>query len=101
MHTIILIVLIYAALRATLRKLRAPEPYEMQLVSRPEGLRFAARESRSTNSPNPFSEAIAREITVEEPYQHKRARLELQRKAAGLRALMDYYPVNLETGDLK
>jgi hypothetical protein len=100
MHTIILIVLIYAALRATLRKLRAPKPYEMQLVSRPEGLRFAARESRSTicsqDSPNPFSEMI----TVEEPYQHKRARLELQRKASRS-ALMDYYPVNLEAGDLK
>jgi len=97
MHTIILIVLIYAALRATLRKLRAPKPYEMQLVSRPEGLRFAARESRSTNSPNPFSDTL---VTVEEPYQHKRARLELQRKASRS-ALMDYYPVNLEAGDLK
>jgi hypothetical protein len=101
MHTLIVIVLIYAAVKATLRKLRAPKPYKMQLVSRPEGLRFAARESRSTNSPNPFSDALAMMITVEEPYQHKLARLELQRKAAGLRALMDYYPVNLEAGELK
>ena len=49
-HTIVIAVLVYAAVKAALRKLRAPKPYKMQLVSRPEGLRFAARESGSTNT---------------------------------------------------
>jgi hypothetical protein len=56
-HTIILIVLIYAAARATLRKLLAPKPYKMQLVSRYDTFTPAARESGSTNTPGDFTDS--------------------------------------------
>jgi len=44
MHTFILIVLLFAALKAIFKRLTRPTPYEMQLVSRPP----ATRESRGT-----------------------------------------------------
>jgi hypothetical protein len=43
-HTVILLVLVYAALKAIFKRLTRPAPYKMQLVSRT----YAAHESGST-----------------------------------------------------
>ena len=88
MHTLIVIVLIYAALRAIFK--RRPAAYKMQLVSRPEGLRYAARDSGST-VPAPTFELWS--VTA--------ARYEAERRAVARNALMMYYPSHLETGDPK
>jgi hypothetical protein len=53
MHTIILIVLIYAAVKAIFKR----KPYQIQLVSRGETFTPAARESGSTNKPGDFTDS--------------------------------------------
>lgn len=111
MNTIILIVLIYAAARALLRRTHAtsdirgtinltPSPNHAAILAGARAAGQAAINAR-LREPNELSDALARMITVEEPFQAKLARLKLQRKAAARAALADYYPANLETGESK
>jgi hypothetical protein len=51
-HTIILLVLVYAAIKAALRAIFKRKPYKIQLVSRYDTFTPAARESGSTNPPD-------------------------------------------------
>lgn len=110
-HTIILIVLIYAAARALLRRTHAtsdirgtinltPSPNHAAILAGAVAAAEAAHYAR-LSEPSPFDDMLARMITVEEPYQAKLARRELQRSKVARAGLMDYYPSHLKQEDLK
>jgi hypothetical protein len=83
MHTIIVIVLTYAALRAIFK--RRPAAYKMQTISRHESFTPAARDSGST-IPAPTFELWS--VTA--------ARYEAQRQEVARNALAMYTPSHLE-----
>ena len=89
-HTIILITLVYAAIRAIFKR----KPYQIQLVSQPS----AAHDSGSTNSDirdRISAENLAHAIATFEPWSVSEARYEAERRERGRRGLALYASVAL------